>query len=140
MKISDSQLYALLATLLDGDGKATIQPKNATASTYEIRILSEVHDNHFCDSPDVILWLNIEIIHPKLPILKLRIPVPMEGERAGIGAAMEDLRKFSEREHFPLKLPMLVVGGDGNPARSSQMTKVPAKFEIAQVPYRTVTS
>src|SRR5262249_5720316 len=118
MKISDSQLYALLATLLDGAGSATIHPRSPESKDFEIKVVVEVHDNHRGDSPDVILWLNLEITHPRLPILKIRVPVPIEGEKAGIGAAMEDLRKFSEREHFAVKLPMLVVGGDGNPART----------------------
>jgi hypothetical protein len=138
VKISDSQLYAVLANLLDGTGVATIHPRNAQSNEFEIRIATEVHDNHRGDSPDVILWLNLEIVNPRLPVLKLRIPVPMEGERAGIGAAIEDLRKFADRQHFALKLPMLVVGGDGNPARSSQTVSLPAKVEITQVPYRAV--
>ena len=138
MKINDSQLYALLATLLDGAGTATIRPQNAQSKEFEVKVVAEVHDNHRGDSPDAILWLSLEIIHPQLPILKVRIPVPIEGERAGIGAAMEDLRKFADREHFAIKIPMLVVGGDGNPARSSQMVHLPAKVEITQVPYRTL--
>jgi hypothetical protein len=136
--MNDSQLYALLATLLDGTGTATIHPRNSQSKEFEIKIAAEVHDNHRGDSPDVILWLNLEIVHPRLPVLKVKIPVPIEGERAGIGAAMEDLRKFAEREHFSLKLPMLVVGGEGNPARTSQTVRLPAKVEITQVPYRAV--
>ena len=139
MKISDAQLYALFANLLDGTGSATIHPRSPQAKDFEIKMSLEVHDNHRGDSPDVILWLNLEIVHPQLPALKMRIPVPIEGERAGISAAMEDLRKFAERGHFAVKLPMLVVGGDGNPARSSQTVQIPAKIEITQVPYRAVT-
>src|SRR5262249_11861800 len=88
VKMSDSQLYAALANLLDGAGVARILPRNVRSDEFDITVATEVHDNHRGDSPDVILWLNLEIVHPRLPVLKLRIPVPMEGERAGIGAAM----------------------------------------------------
>lgn len=138
MKFSDSQLYAVLATALDGAGTASIRPRNSEQDDYTVKVELEVHDNHRGDSPDVILWLRLVIEHPRLPKMKLKIPIPIEGEKAGISAAMEDLRKFAEREHFPLNLPMLVVGGEGNPARRSKSTHIPAKFEITQVPYRSI--
>ena len=140
MKINDSQLYALLANLLDGEGTVHVHPRISAAPEFSIKVLVEIHDNHRGDSPDVVLWLNLEIIHPRVPPMKFRIPVPIEGEKAGIGAALEDLRKFAERGHFPLRLPMLVVGGEGNPARSSHSVQIQAKFEITQVPYRTFES
>ena len=93
-------------------------------------------DNHRGDSPDVVLHVAVTVDHPLLPKLKLHIPLPVEGEKAGIGAALEDLKKFSERQHFPQKLPMLVIGGSGNPARRTQEIMIPAKFEIIQIPYR----
>jgi len=49
---------------------------------------------------------------------------------------MEDLRKFAERRHFPQTLPMLVVGGAGNPARRSENVLLPVKIDIVQIPYR----
>lgn len=136
MKIHDSQLYAILAGLLDAEGSVQVTPKNSQATAYSVQIGIEVHDNHRGDSPDAILHVAVTIDHPLLPKLKLHIPLPVEGEKAGIGAALEDLRKFSERDHFPQKLPMLVVGGAGNPARRSQQIRIPAKFEIIQIPYR----
>lgn len=139
MKISDSQLYAILANLLDGEGSVTISPRNPHSEEFSVNVELEVHDNHRGDSPDAILWMSLAIVHPRLPQLKLRIPIPIEGEKAGIGAAMEDLRKFSERGHFRLRMPMLVVGGSGNPAHSTKNTHVPVKFEITQVPYRTIS-
>ena len=139
MKISDSQLAAILASLLDGTGKATITPANPNGQEYSANVRVEVIDNHRGDSPDVILWLTVDLSHPRLPTsLKLTIPVPIEGEKVGIGAALEDLRKFSEREHFVQSLPMLVVGGAGNPARKMESMRVPAKFEIIQIPYRAI--
>ena len=139
MKVSDSQLYALLAAMLDGAGNAHITPKNAAAEGYEVAVSVQVHDNHRRDSPDVILQLSLKLTHPKLPPFDIQIPIPIEGEKAGIDAALDDLRKFCERERFAQKLPMLVVGGAGNPARRSQTVKVPAKFEVVQVPYRSLT-
>ena len=136
MKIDDSPLYAILAGLLDGEGAVEIRPRNMQAAAYSVQIGLEVHDNHRGDSPDAILHVAVTIEHPLLPKLKLQIPLPVEGEKAGIGAALEDLKKFSERGHFQQKLPMLVVGGSGNPARRSQEIMIPAKFEIIQIPYR----
>ena len=139
MKIDDSQLYAVLAGMLDGDARAQVTPKNSQAHAYSVEVGVEVHDNHRGDSPDVVLHVAVTIDHPLLPKLKLHIPLPVEGEKAGIGAALEDLKKFSERGHFPQRLPMLVVGGTGNPARRSQQIMIPAKFEIVQVPYRALS-
>ena len=139
MKINDSQLYAVLASLLDGEGTVQITPKDSNADTYSVRIGLQVHDNHRGDSPDAVLHVAVTVEHPRLPKLQLQIPLPLEGEKAGVDAALEDLRKFLERQHFPQKLPMLVIGGTGNPARRSQQVMVPAKFEIIQIPYRSVS-
>jgi len=139
VKIDDSQLYAIRAGLLDGEGTVVVRPKDSRANTYSVQIRLEVHDNHRGDSPDGILHIALAIDHPLLPKLKLRIPLPLEGEKAGIGAALEDLTKFSERGHFLQQLPMLVVGGAGNPARQSQQVMIPAKFEIIQIPYRMLS-
>ena len=136
MKIDDSQLYSIIAGLLDGEGRVQIMPKNLQADAYAVEVGLEVHDNHRGDSPDAILHVSVTIDHPRLPKLKLHIPLPVEGEKAGIGAALEDLKKFSERQHFPQNLPMLVIGGSGNPARRSQQILIPAKFEVIQIPYR----
>ena len=77
MKLNDAQLYALLANLLNGEGTAQIQPRNSQAEEFSIKVLVEILDNHRGDSPDVVLWLNLEIIHPRLPPMKFRIPVPI---------------------------------------------------------------
>lgn len=139
MKINDSQLYALFAGMLDGSGQLQVRPKNPQSEAYTVNVELEVHDNHRGDSPDVVLHIQLTINHPKLPSLVLEIPIPIEGEKAGIGAAIEDLNKFAEREHFSQKLPMLVIGGSGNPARRIQKIKIPARFEIVQIPYRSMS-
>src|SRR5690349_15408701 len=102
--------------MLDGSGQLRVKPKNSQSEEYAVDVVLEVHDNHRGDSPDVILHVQLTINHPKLPPLVIEIPLPIEGEKAGIGAAIEDLKKFAEREHFSQNLPMLVVGGSGNPA------------------------
>jgi hypothetical protein len=139
MKMSDAQLFAVLAGFLDGVGTAEIVAKNPSSDKFTVELELEVHDNHRRDSPDVILQIALTIAHPRLPKLKLKIPIPIEGEKAGIGAALEDLKKFAERKNFPQKLPMLVVGGAGNPARRSHEIAIPVKFEIVQVPYRSLS-
>ena len=68
----------------------------------------------------------------------MRVPVPIEGEVAGISAAKEDLRKYAERERFPIHLPMLVVGGSGTASHSSAEIRVKAKVSIDMIPYRQV--
>jgi len=140
LKIVDSQLYAILASLLEGKGTARLSANNVRSPDFDVDIAVEVQDTHRGDSPDVVLWMSFAIKHPRLPVLKIKVPIPMEGEKAGIGAAMEDLQKFAEREHFPLKLPMLVVGGEGNPARRYQSVRIATKVEIIQIPYRAVVN
>ena len=139
MKIDDSQLYALFAGMLDAAGHVQIAPTNAASDPYVVDVELEVQDNHRGDSPDVILRVRLSINHPKLPTLDLEIPIPIEGEKAGISAAIEDLRKFTEREHFIQEMPMPVIGGSGNPARRVQQIKMPTRVEIAQIPYRLLS-
>ena len=137
MKISDSQLAGMLGVILDGATKATVTPR-AAEHAYDIDLRLEVHDNHRGDSPDVVLDVTMTIRHPRLPSMKVRIPIPIEGEVAGIGAAKEDLRKFAEREHFPIHLPMLVVGGSGSSGHSTSEVKLKTKVSIDMIPYRQV--
>ena len=81
MKISDSELYARLAVLLDGEVKARMIPRQNPAQPYDLQLTSEVFDNHRGDSPDAILRITIVIGHPSLPKMKIVIPVPLEGEK-----------------------------------------------------------
>jgi len=138
MKISDSRLAGVLAAMLDGHSLVKVSPRAANEA-YEIDLQLQVHDNHRGDSPDAILQVSLTIRHPTLPKMTLSIPIPIEGEVAGIGAAKEDLRKFAEREHFPVRLPMLVIGGAGNPAHSSTEVQLKAKIDIDMIPYRMVS-
>ena len=135
MKISDSRLAGVLAAILDGETSTKLTPQ-ASEYAYDVDVSLEVQDNHRRDSPDVVLHVALTIRHPLLPKMKLRIPVPIEGEVAGIGAAKEDLRKFAERERFAVKLPMLVIGGSGSPAHSTANVKLRTEVDIDMIPYR----
>jgi len=110
----------------------------ATEHAYEIELKLEVHDNHRGDSPDAVLDLMMVLRHPRLPPLTVRVPVPIEGEVAGISAAKEDLRKFAERDRFPILLPMLVVGGSGGASHASDVIRLKAKVSIDMIPYRQI--
>jgi hypothetical protein len=61
VKIDDSQLYALLAGLLDGHGRIEVTPATTEAETYSVEIDLEVYDNHRGDSPDVVLNVALTI-------------------------------------------------------------------------------
>jgi hypothetical protein len=128
-----------LAAILDGAAKAPITPR-AAEHAYEVEVRLEVHDNHRGDSPDVGLNLTVVVRHPRLPVLTARVPIPVEGEVAGISAAKDDLRNFAERERFPIELPMLVVGGAGSAGHSSEEIRLRARVSIDMVPYRQVAN
>lgn len=94
-------------------------------------------DVHDMDSPDFIFWveLSMRIFGQDM---KLRIPLPFEAEKGGIyGGALEDLRKFVEREHYPIELPMLVVAESGY-ENAVEKHHVPVNFSITQVPIRSL--
>jgi hypothetical protein len=96
MKIDDSHLYTILAGMLDGRANIQVTPDNPASQPYSLAVELEVHDYHRGDSPDALLHVRLTIHHPLLPALSLRVPLVIEGEKAGIGAALEDLRKFYE--------------------------------------------
>jgi hypothetical protein len=137
MKISDSRLAGVLGAIIDGTAKARITPM-AAEHAYDVELKLEVHDNHRRDSPDAVLDITVTLRHPRLPVMTLRVPIPIEGEVAGLGAAKEDLRKFAQRERFPIQLPMLVVGGVGSASHSSDEVRIKAKVSIDMIPYRQV--
>ena len=91
-------------------------------------------DIHKTDRPDSILWVNISL---KIfgQNLRLRVPVPVEGEKHGIDDAMEDLEEFIKREKYPIEIPMLVIAEAGYGNREERKTS-PVKFRITQIPLR----
>ena len=134
MKINDAQLYPLFAGVLDGKGRIEIVPAHSASESYSVHVELEVQDNHRGDSPDVVRRLQVTISHPNLPPLEVEVPIPIEGEKAGIAAAIENLKELADRGHFPQRLPMLAVGGSGNPAHRVVQVKMPTRVEIAQIP------
>lgn len=102
----------------------------------EIRLKIDPVDNHFGDSPDFILWLEIAF-DAFGQELRLRVPIPVEAEKGGIGAAMEDIDKFVERRRHLLQLPMLVVAEAGYDMRQESID-MPAQITISQIPIRAL--
>ena len=100
----------------------------------ELEVTLEPKDIHVGDSPDFILWL-----HVKLRIfaqnLSIKIPLPIEAEKAGIEAAIEDLQKFSERGHYPAEIPMLVIAGEGYYSLE-EVRDLKVKFKVRQIPVK----
>ena len=86
------------------------------------------------DSPDFVLKVRLKLSFLSQD-LYMKIPLPIELEKGGIYQALEDLRKFVEREKFYLTLPMLIVS-DKNSVIRKEERKMKTYFELIQVPYR----
>jgi hypothetical protein len=115
--------------LLQCKGSGKISIKNT-----EIDISLRPVDNHNMDSPDCVLWadISIKILNQNLT---LRIPIPVEAEKSGSSAALEDLEKFVKREKFIIEMPMLVVAESGFESRERKVA-FPVRFTINQIPIR----
>lgn len=59
--------------------------------------------------PDAIVWVELELQVLGVPV-RLRMPILIEAEKAGIEAAKEDYELFFERNE--LEIPMVVVSRD----------------------------
>ena len=103
----------------------------------ELRVTLTPQDTHIGDSPDCILWFDADV---KIfsQDLRIRIPVPIEAEKAGLEAAVEDLDKFCERGHFPAEIPMLVVAEEGYSSQR-KTSNILVNFKIKQVPVRLLS-
>lgn len=102
----------------------------------EITISLDPVDIHGTDSPDCILWVYLSLILFGQD-LRLRVPIPVEAEKGGIyGGALEDLKKFIEREKYPIELPMLVVAESGYATKEQTPESFPVRFVINQIPIR----
>ena len=92
-------------------------------------------DNHAGDSPDFLLWVEVEFELFGQPV-QLAVPIPVEAEKGGIsGGALEDLRKFVERKRHVIRVPMVVVSEAGYDSKE-QEELCATKFSIIQVPVR----
>ena len=106
--------------------------------TAELHLTLTPQDTHIGDSPDCILWFEADI---KIfsQDLRIRIPIPIEAEKAGLEAAVEDLDKFCERGHFLAEIPMLVVAEEGYSSQRKTSNML-TNFKIKQVPVRLLGS
>ena len=94
-------------------------------------------DNHVQDSPDFLLWINIsfKVFGQQLD---LKVPIPIEAEKGGIGGgALEDLQKMIERKRHLMKLPMLVIA-ESEFDKKTRNEAFPSEISIHQIPIRSV--
>jgi hypothetical protein len=92
-------------------------------------------DNRVADSPDFLLWVEVEFELFGKPI-KIAVPLPVEAEKGGIaGGALDDLRKLVERRRHLLRLPMIVVSESGH-ATKDKSVDFPTNVTILQLPIR----
>ncbi len=92
-------------------------------------------DNRVGDSPDFFLWVEIRFDLFGQPV-RVTVPILVEAEKGGIyGGAMDDLRKFVERQKHKPEIPMLVVSESGF-ASKEQLESIVTQFIISQIPIR----
>ena len=123
--ISEDEFYAkLLEKKKNGELKVKIEDIEIVPN-YKLR-----------DSPDIVLILKL-----KLNLFSrdydIEIPIPIEVEKVGLNSALEDLKKFVEREHFKLLLPMLVISEKGFMSDEKERY-LKTKFKIKQIPYDVI--
>lgn len=123
--VSEQEVFGALLTAQGESGWLTV-------GSVPVRVSLEAMDNHFRDSPDAILWLSVELTVFDQS-LKVRVPILVEAEKAGLFAAIEDLEKFVERKRFPLELPMLVVADKGYGSHDARV-EFPVRVKIQQLP------
>jgi len=91
-------------------------------------------DIHTIDSPDSIVWLklNLEMFSEQF---RVKIPLPVEAEAAGLDHAKEDLEKFIQRENYIAELPMLIVAEKGFDS-DEESVKQRVSYKLEQIPER----
>ncbi|MCQ6253848.1 hypothetical protein [Methanocaldococcus sp.] len=97
----------------------------------EVRIKDIIPNYKLKDFPDIVLILKLIIFSKDFDI---ELPIPIEVEKVGLNAALEDLKKFIEREHFKLSLPMLVISEKGIKTDKKEYP-LKTEFKIKQIPY-----
>lgn len=128
-KVDEQKVYAeLLKYRLDG----CVNSEHVSA-----KLRLRPVDNHAGDSPDFLLWVELEFELFSQPV-KLAVPILVEAEKGGIaGGALDDLRKFVDRGKHVIELPMVVVSEAGY-ASKTQVEHCKTRFTISQVPVRRI--
>lgn len=90
--------------------------------------------------PDEIATLRAEFAMLGADI-QVSVPVLIEAEKTGYGAAREDLDKFCQRsisgeQKSYIEIPMIIVGGDKYKELGSTQRELAARFNMTQVPKR----
>lgn len=130
-EVEEHRIYEELLKL---KGKAKAIMKDGR----EVTVSIDPIDNHFSDSPDFIIWIEVsfKVFGEDLTV---RIPLPVEAEKGGIyGGALEDLGKFVQRKKHTIELPMLVIAESGFDDRQ-ETSSLPVKFSLRQIPVRQTT-
>lgn len=91
-------------------------------------------DIHTIDSPDSILWLKLKL-EMFSEEFRVKIPLPVEAEAAGLDHAKEDLEKFIHRENYVAELPMLIVAEKGFNG-DEESVKQRISYNLDQIPER----
>jgi len=66
---------------------------------------------------------------------RVKIPLPVEAEAAGLDHAKEDLEKFIQRENYIAELPMLIVAEKGFDS-DEESVKQRVSYNLEQIPER----
>ena len=125
-EVREEAIYKALLKF-KGEGKMVI-------GKAEVLLSLTPQDTHKHDRPDSILWVDI-LLRLFGQEFKLRIPIPIEGEKNSIDDAMEDLDEFVKRKKYPAEIPMLVITEAGY-AKREEYKDFPTKFIMTQFPVR----
>lgn len=125
-EVRENEIYNALLRF-KGTGEIKIGKADITLSLYP-------EDIHKFNRPDSVLWANISL---KIfgQNLKMKLPIPVEGEKRGIDDAMEDLDEFISRKNYPIEMPMLVIAEAGYDKREVKKD-FPTRFITTQIPVR----
>ena len=76
--------------------------------------------------PDALIWVELELPVLGVPV-RLKVPILVEAEEAGMDAAKEDYELFFQRKE--LEIPMVVVGRKGA-QRKTKQSKTRARVNV----------
>jgi hypothetical protein len=111
--------------------------ESVTTENVTVNLQLRPKNNHVGDSPDFILWLDVEFELFGQNV-KVEVPIPVEAEKGGIlGGALDDLRKFVDRRKHLIQVPMIVVAEQGFRTKE-QTEQFPTRFTITQIPIRRI--